>query len=206
MVARKVNRPGTVFLSYHRGANDVARFVSEVLEPMLRDRLPHHGVMSPLAVFRDERTLQPGEDWPDELRAALRAADVMVAVLSPGYFDRPWCLAEYFTMYERQLRLGVPCLEPLRFSDGDFFPDEARRLGWTDLDPGAADPAKPRHVYLRKPSRATRDFWDLVDGLCQRIAARASDEPPHDPGWRFVIPEAAPEAFLGTPTYAARGA
>jgi hypothetical protein len=187
-----VERPGAVFLSYSRGASDVVRFVRQVLEPMLVETLPHHGVVGPLAVFVDESGLAPGSTWPDELQAALLRATVLVPVLTPEYFRRPWCLAEFYTMWGRRERLGIPCIEPVRFSDGDFFPDEARALSWTDVGP---------HVRARTHRVARAALWNAVDALCARAAALIHAPPIDDPGWTFVVPQAAPSTFLHKPTF-----
>lgn len=200
MAREKVSRPGAVFLSYHRDAADVARWVRHVLEPLLQERLPHHGVDA-RALFRDERSLQPGEHWPSGLENALRNADVLVPILTPQYFERPWCLAEFWTMHDRHQRLGVPCLEPLRFSDGDFFPNEVRAIGWTDLDPGERDVGKKRFVFVRSHRKAPLALHQLIDGLCARIASKVTNTPPADPSWRFVTPRTDDLGLLHKPAY-----
>lgn len=48
-----LDRPGAVFVSYRRGAADVARWVTKVLQPLLNQTLPHCGLTSE-PIFIDE--------------------------------------------------------------------------------------------------------------------------------------------------------
>jgi TIR domain len=179
-------------MSYSRCAADVARWVVKVLEPMLRERLPHHGVMGDLAVFRDERSIATGEDWPDELQRALCGADVLVPVFTPEYFRRPWCQAEFWTMYDRRQRLGLRCIQPLRYSDGVHFPEEACRMEWVDVK---------EHYMVRSHLQAPVLLHKRIDELCGRIAQQVRSEPPVDPDWRFVPPPIGSTGLLSKPQY-----
>ena len=193
---RTLTRPGSVFLSYTRGPADVAGWVTNVFEPLLVDHLRRNGVTGPLSVFRDETSLKPGEPWPAALQEALRAADVLVPIFTPEYFTRPWCAAEFWTMYERQRR-GFACLVPVRFSDGDFFPEEARGLGWYDMQPRRGF----SHACVRSRHQAPKGFIDLIDRMSQVIADRVSDQPPEDPGWRMASRPSEPAGGLAQPTW-----
>ena len=182
-----LEKPGAVFVSYPQaGAADTPRWVTRVLRPLLEELLPHAG-LGGKPVFLDEVSIPLGGDWPLALQDALREAAVLIPVFTPEYFQRPWCLAELHTMLGRQKRLGHTCVFPVRFSDGDFFSEEARRLQLA-LD---AKPWADVTTYRRAP----RPLKEAVRKLCQAVAD-AARRAPSDPEWQFVVPRRDPAAFL----------
>lgn len=114
---------------------------------------------------------------------------MLVPVFTPQYFNRPWCLAEFHTMLARERRLGVPCIAPLRYSDGDFFADEARRLQRIDVEAWA-------HVVSDR--RAPRPLRHAIKTLCEDIFERVRGMPP-DPQWEFVVPRTNNDVSLDAP-------
>lgn len=101
-----------VFISY-RGAD---RALARKLEQRLRSRWGSR-------VFRDETGLQAGASWADELQIRLKQADVVIALVGPGWSVRndpnqeDWVRAELLAAVER----GTPIL-PVLVGD----PDELR--------------------------------------------------------------------------------
>ena len=73
-----------VFISHH-GGDTKKTFASH-----LYHRLHSYG----LKVFLDQPELQRGDDFAPQIRGAIRAASVNVAILSRRYAESEWCLNE----------------------------------------------------------------------------------------------------------------
>jgi hypothetical protein len=52
--------------------------------------------------FVDVNSIQPGQEWPDELAEALRTAQTMVCLYSPAYFASPHCGKEMQVFLDRR--------------------------------------------------------------------------------------------------------
>jgi hypothetical protein len=79
-------------------------------------------------LFVDEDNIETGDRWPDSLRDALKASRCMVCVWSPSYFQSSWCVSEWRRFLARERRLNLHShglIAPLRFHDGEHFPEEA---------------------------------------------------------------------------------
>jgi hypothetical protein len=88
--------------------------------------------------FFDQENLKIGDDWPENLKQALRKCRVFVYLHSPTYFQSEWCGKEWFVFQnrvERYLRskppgtarpplmllvLWVPCKPPAHILDIQF--------------------------------------------------------------------------------------
>jgi hypothetical protein len=57
-------------------------------------------------VFIDQDTLHVGQQWQDELEAALERADVLIPVVTPSYFASENCHDEYDLFKDRELDFG----------------------------------------------------------------------------------------------------
>lgn len=185
-----IEAPGSVFLSYHRSSAEVRRWVVDVFEPLLRSALSHDaGILGDRTVFRDERSIEPGMAWPDELEAALRTSRVLVAVGSPEYFTRRWCLAELENMVSRSKRCRYECIVPVRFSDGIHYPPAYQTLQWEDL-------TMFNHVNSHR--RASQTFRNKVRELANLIGERIRNAR-EDPDWCFTAPAQPDLPVLGRP-------
>lgn len=122
-----------VFLSYRRsGQGNAGAWVRHHFHPLLvgclADELDHEPT-----VFIDVGA-ETGAYWPGLLERRLQRSRVVVAVLSPRYFESAWCLAEWQTARAREEALGMATalnpgtsvLYPVVFSDSDSFPEDAR--------------------------------------------------------------------------------
>lgn len=184
-----------VFVSYKREPRDkqlVTPWLRQVLDRIefwLRQELGGTGVK----IFFDEDSIEIGNDWPDEIRAALMSARCLLPVWSPEYFNSSWCVAEWrsFTRRERLLaeRGAKPgrLIAPIKFHDGRWFPPEAARVQQLDLSPYTA---------------TTRAFWETqrADELDQRIirfaaslARIVSEAPPYEANWPIEMGEPIPQ-------------
>ena len=86
-------------------------------------------------IFVDEDCIDLGSPWPDSLRAALQLSKCQVGVWSAMYFQSSWCMSEWQSFREREKILNgqIPLIAPLRFSDGQHFPDEAKLTEYHDV-------------------------------------------------------------------------
>lgn len=133
---------GGVFINYRTADNPVA---AAAIWQDLRDRL------GPGQVFRDCQTLEPGQQYPTEIRNALAAADVVVAVIGPRWLsltdphtgqrlidrEHDWVRREITLAFE----LGIPVV-PVLLKDTpenacrlqpDQLPECLRRLATTQV-------------------------------------------------------------------------
>eukprot|EP00253_Pinus_taeda_P026693 PITA_26693 len=109
-----------VFIS-HRGPDVKKTFASHLYR-----RLISYG----LRVFLDYEELQEGEEFPCQIKNAIKTASVQIAIFSPKYADSQWCLDELLFMLES----GAPIIPvfhhvkptDLRRTDGEG--DYARSL------------------------------------------------------------------------------
>ena len=89
-------------------------------------------------MFVDEDSIDTGERWPESLKDGLRLSRCMVSVWSASYFNSDWCMSEWKSFREREDRLRLRShglIAPMRFGDGEFFPEEARTVQWMDVAP-----------------------------------------------------------------------
>lgn len=172
-----------VFISYTWRVRRAQAWVRGVLAPPLLDYLELESRVPSSRVFLDEREVRPGIEVEPAIHDALRDSKVLLAVLSPQYFESGWCLTEFRTMLERQRRTGHQCIYPLRVWDGDHYDDDARRLDllplnqWGSLEPGMR-----------------RKRWnDVVRDIATQLGSIAAKAPPHDPGAAVVpVPDPPP--------------
>jgi len=126
-----------IFISYRR-RQPVMDWMRYHFYPMLNERLPDCLPYTP-NVFIDWN-IETGAEWSAELSRALKRSRCLVAIWSAEYFRSAWCLAEWQTMRERERILGLRSesnpaglIYAVRFSDGKYFPQEARSIQYRDL-------------------------------------------------------------------------
>jgi hypothetical protein len=173
-----------LFISYPR-RDPLGPWVQDRLFPLL-DRWLGAQMRSAPRLFIDT-AMEDGTDWPSHLRESLHRSKYLVAVLAPPYFGSRWCVAEWHTMRQRQAFLGlgvgqVPGLiQPIRFIDGETFPQDAKDLqdGHSDyqtfntLPPGKKTPR----------SKGYKEFENKVQLLCERLAKRIAETPHWRDDW-----------------------
>jgi len=124
-----------VFFSYKRHPQmlDWTRRVYELFKFQLTLELG--GIEA--RVFFDEREIEVGQRWPDELRGAIRQSKCLVCIWSPIYFQSTWCVSEWRSFLAREQALGanekIQLIAPLKYHDGEHFPQEARDTQWRDV-------------------------------------------------------------------------
>lgn len=67
-------------------------------------------------MFQDIYDLRTGDDWAATLRGNLTQATFLIPVLTPRYFERPWCREEILTFLRLAEEAGVtPMIFPIYF-------------------------------------------------------------------------------------------
>jgi hypothetical protein len=84
------------------------------------------------SIFLDTEDIQTGERWRNKLGGSLRASKCIICVWSPRYFQSQWCLSEWKTFAKREVQFETDLVVPLRYHDGESFPNDARAKQITD--------------------------------------------------------------------------
>jgi len=176
-----------VFFSYKR--HDLTLEWTRWVHTRLKFWVTHELNVPEAKIFVDEDCIEVGDRWPDSLRRALSLSKCMVCVWSPPYFHSNWCLSEYRSFREREQRLNRGphgLILPMRYSDGEYFPEEARGVQWLDVAPYASTvPA------FLKSARAV-EFEDVLKPFARQVAESVRSAPAYEPDWPVVEVSAPP--------------
>ncbi|MGH3757117.1 toll/interleukin-1 receptor domain-containing protein [Actinophytocola sp.] len=171
-----------VFISYSRFGS-APKWLMNHFYPKFQDCLADQTAPMP-KVFLD-KTMSRGTHWPSQLEKALCRSKIMIAVLTPPYFESRWCMAEWHSMRAREKLLGLTNLDrpqgliyPILYSDSDNFPIAGRELGWWDFK----DLATPEPVF--QESRDWVHFHRRVTDLARDLVQLL----PQVPEWRSDWP------------------
>jgi hypothetical protein len=148
-------------------------------------------------IFIDSQ-IETGTRWSDVLKEKLLRSRCLVAVLSPPYFRRPWCLAEWRSMWEREdllARRGARprLIFPVVFADGDSFPADARAAQLRDLS---------RFNVPYPQFRRTREYilFDReMQVVAQDLARMIGTAPEWESDWPIVEPPAQADSGFQLP-------
>ena len=179
-----------VFFSYKRNSLTLAwtRMVHQRLRFWLSEELNRDATL-----FVDEDCIETGDRWPQSLRDALAASRCMVCVWSPSYFRSTWCISEWASFREREKRLAIDphgLIAPLRYHDGEHFPQEARETQWTDVAPWAST------VPAFWASSRALELEDALKAFAKGVAAMIGRAPQFQADWPVVERDAAPAAKI----------
>jgi hypothetical protein len=127
-----------VFFSYRRQELTLAwtRDVSQRLKLWLTEELGGRQA----EMFIDETCIEVGDKWPDAIKDALKHSRCMICVWSPSYFRSSWCVSEWKSFLKRERILKIEAhglIAPLKFHDGEHFPQKAQLAQWLDVAPYA---------------------------------------------------------------------
>jgi hypothetical protein len=124
-----------IFVSYKREPEDrplVTPWIQGVL-----DRVEHWVTQElggrKVNMFFDRKNIKSGVQWKKELGKGLLRSKCMLAILSSEYFQSSWCLAEWRTFLARQQITESPLIVPIKYTEEDWFPEEAQDIEWLDL-------------------------------------------------------------------------
>lgn len=94
-----------IFISYAH-VDDKDGWVSGFVESLEAEHARF--TPQPLQIFLDRESIQPGDDWEHRIRHALKSSKVMIAILSPAYFQSVYCHKEWEWYCELELELAIP--------------------------------------------------------------------------------------------------
>jgi hypothetical protein len=181
-----------VFLSYSRKP-PVGDWVRNHFFPLLEMWLPQQLPYQAKVFIDEEMGEEPGVQWPGRLRRALLGSKCLVAVWSPSYFRSGWCVAEWKTMEAREQQLGIGpgadpsrLVVPVRFNDGEHFPDDATTRQWKDLSRWNI----PHPHY--KDTIEYIEFDRQMQDLTRDIAVLVQSAPAWEDGWPVLLPPSQP--------------
>jgi hypothetical protein len=119
-----------VFFSYKRDPRSqewVSR-VKDCLDYWLRQEVGRS------RIFFDAQSIDVGFPWPEAIRDALLSSRCMVGIWSAEYFRSGWCLTEWRSFQRREIETKIDGLIlPLKYHDGESFPEDARRMKYRDI-------------------------------------------------------------------------
>jgi len=176
-----------VFISYpHK--EPALGWVFNHFEPTLKHWLGESIEHEP-KIFVDFE-IETGSDWPLELQKALKNSRYMVAVWSPRYFRSKWCVAEWQSMLAREKNFGFRTpqnpkglIYPVKFFDGELFPEKAKRTQHIDLE-------EWNNPYLNfKDTKRYDGFVRKMQEVAKEVAKLVPIAPPWQTDFPIVIPQ-----------------
>jgi hypothetical protein len=209
-----------IFLSYARADDETppaagdrpgwVKFFHDILWYELKQR-----VSKDLRFWRDVNDIEPDGEFAREIEEALRKAIVMVAVLSPNYVTRSWCLRELESFTKTS-----PGAEDARRSEQVFkilkhnideqdlpvvLQNRGRGYKFYEIDP-ATGSEHPYFMAGRLLGKHEQAYLELINELAERIKRRlpgllAPPVPPPQPPSRFVFVAPPPSSSTVMETY-----
>jgi hypothetical protein len=149
-------KPGAIFLSY-------ARQDAAAVQP-LRDALEAAGI----DVWFDQRHLEGGDDFDQQIKRNIRACSFFLPVISAntqarheGYFRLEWSLAaERAKLIAETIPFILPiAIDPIAENDA-LVPERFLQVQWSKLPGGVATPE-----FVERTVRLIRDFRKREKGL-----------------------------------------
>lgn len=158
-------------------------FYDELVHEVARKAATHSGEVIRDVGFREQRDLDLGDNWPDELSYAINTSPVFVYLHSPYFFSRPWCGREW-TLFRRRIDQWLagrppgspapPLMIPILWQPCDTLPSCAAHIQCHHerLPP---DYARLGLRQLKRISRFRDDYLTALDHLAGAIV-RAGNE------------------------------
>jgi|ERR1700728_349927 len=157
-----------VFFSYKR--HGLTLDWTRLVHTRLKFWLTQEIAVREAKLFVDEDCIDVGDRWPAHLKQAVQVSRCMVCVWSPSYFQSSWCVSEWASFRER-------LIAPMRFHDGEHFPEEARSVEWLDVAPYTST----MPAFLTSPR--AMDLEDLLKGFAKQVAKIVRECPAFQPDW-----------------------
>jgi len=145
-----------------------------------------------LRLFVDYTELGPGARWSEKLQDALARSKLLLAVLTPRYFQSEWARREWNAFRSRERRAEVDpwtlIVPILLHGSPSELPQEARARQYADFTD------LTRHGSDKPSLRLNRRTQDLASEIVKRL----EQVPPFDPKLTALPP------VLGPPAHVAR--
>src|SRR5438034_804055 len=144
----------------------------------LNQRVMHY---TGAAGFVDTQSIQPGQDWSDELAEALGTAETMVCLYSPSYFQSEHCGKEMQVFLDRRRRYMrtnfgkkpsniIPIVwQPIPLRIPKTLPDIEYRDTFFDPD--------NRGVWDLGDQGQSRELLNIADQIAIRVRNAGDDTP-----------------------------
>ena len=145
---------------------------------------------APARIFVDDAEIEVGDRWPEHLKQALCCSKCMATIWLPSYFQSAWCMSEWKSFLTRARRAQIDpkgLIAPMRFHDGEYFPEEARAIQWIDVSTYASTIPS-----FWTTSKAQEFLEDGIKPFARGLANMVRLAPPFEPD--FPI-----EEFPGLP-------
>lgn len=167
-----------VFLSYRRKrvyVDWIDDFFLDRFRATLEQNLPYD--WGEVKVFVDRQSIEPGDEWREEIEHALAGARCMVPLWAPDYFGSRWCYSEW-----RSFQPSRPII-PIQWSnDNRHFPEDAQRIQGANFSPFALT-----GEGFRK-TEAFVTYQQAIATFARRVADVISRSPAEPPaGFAFAL-------------------
>jgi tetratricopeptide (TPR) repeat protein len=181
-----------LFVSYSHKDNSIGR-IAAFVDAIQHEHLQH----SPqkYQVFFDQSEIRTMDDWEHRILGGLRSSNLMVAMLSPNYFQSHYCHKEWETYLEHELDKSmdgggivpiyieaVPTLEqPINSKTNTIWLEDLRRRQYIDLrlwrnNGSSTSQHKDDSLLIQK---LEQDIF-LKLGEAERVLSSSSNLPPHN--------------------------
>ena len=187
-----------VFISYQRTSPTVSLWIKNHFYPRLVELLDDNADFD-VKIFYDD-DVPVGTHWPMELQRALRRTRILLPVCSPKYFRDEWCLAEWQSMADREVAVGMSSEErpegliyPVIFSDSDNFPEFATRR----LMCSFAELNQPYEQF--QASLDYLAFHRAMNRVAVDLVRRIEQVPEWQAGWPVSMPQPGPPLRVRMP-------
>lgn len=172
--------PYWFFFSYARLDRDpyLKKFYSELADSV---RVNAGGSREEIGFF-DTEDIEPGQEWPAALAAALQTARVLVPVYTPSYFTSEYCGREWRVFEERRRSAGgrPPVILPVLWVPQDKLPsnlpDAVLDLQYSHEQLGDMYVREGLRQLMRQ-SRYLDVRRQIIDGLAERIVEIGRQHP-----------------------------
>jgi MinD-like ATPase involved in chromosome partitioning or flagellar assembly len=168
-----------VFVSYQRHSV-VDLWTSTLFLPELRKWLSAYIPREP-SFFIDKHVVEVGEAWRERRGEALRRSRVLLAILTPSYFESDWCRTEWMTFAQREELVGVqPLIFAVVLAGRGHYPREVERRAMVDMTRFATN-----SVQFKK-TRGFLEFERAIQPMAEGLADMLAAVPPYSPRWPVV--------------------
>ena len=125
-----------VFISYARTPENLAWVKANIYERLLKEQKADG---SPLRIFFDQQSIEPGEDWFTKLALAIEGSRFFLPVYTSDYFTRRFCQFEIQRAAPRHVKLGDFIIAIAR--EDAHIPKQYDHIQYLDVrtDPGFMD-------------------------------------------------------------------
>ncbi len=143
--------------------------------------------LSDVKIFFDVTEIYPAVAWADEIRDALLHSKMLLAIVTPVYFQSSFAVTEFLTFSRRSDLVGKELILPIVLRGHDFPDYFFERYAYADLS---------KLVVTGRRYTKTGEFQLQIRNLASRIIELLEEIPPFDPDWPEVSGDEAEAIIL----------